>query len=204
MVKKVYLEINKNYGRLTLIKALPYSNDNGYSLSLCRCDCGNIIEAATCRVLSGLTRSCGCLRSDTSRSFNFAKWKQIRNGIRYGQLTVLVIAGKTEHNELIYRCQCDCGNETVVLGKRLVHKQVVSCGCAIKEEVHYKLRKKKSILPGTRFGSLRVLAPEGRNNTGAIKYKCACQCGNTASVLGPMLRDRTIRSCGCVFIEPKT
>lgn len=198
MVRKVYLESNKKYGRLTLIKPLPYSDHCGYSLSLCQCDCGKEVEVATSRVLHGITRSCGCLRSDIAKKYNLAKWKKVIPGLKYGRLLVQDVAGKTEDEELAYRCECDCGNEIVVLGKKLMNKSTSSCGC-VKEKINQqKSRRNKSIWPGTIFYQLKVIAPECRNNSGETIYKCTCQCGNKISVLSSMLRDGAIRDCGCL------
>lgn len=55
---------NKRFGRLKVIKLI---NDEGKSSWLCKCDCGKITNATTNRLLSGSTKSCGCLKKDTSR-----------------------------------------------------------------------------------------------------------------------------------------
>ena len=50
-------------------------------------------------------------------------------GQRYGKLLVL---GPAENigNRTAWRCRCDCGQETVVLTKRLREGHTVSCGCS--------------------------------------------------------------------------
>lgn len=50
-------------------------------------------------------------------------------GMRFGQLTVLGIAGKNKYNKYLYNCVCDCGKTKVTLGTRLVTGRCKSCGC---------------------------------------------------------------------------
>lgn len=55
--------VGMRFGRLTVLKALPKCDD--YSrLWECRCDCGavHIVRGASLR--RGLTKSCGCKRSE--------------------------------------------------------------------------------------------------------------------------------------------
>jgi len=70
----------------------------------CFCDCGEITEVATSNLLSGKTKSCGCLRSEMVAAKNFkhghsllssgayrswtAMWHRIRNFEEYSHLTV--------------------------------------------------------------------------------------------------------------------
>lgn len=51
-------------------------------------------------------------------------------GVRYGKLTVLALAGK-QGKDIMYRCQCDCGNVKDVAKNSLRNKSksVRSCGC---------------------------------------------------------------------------
>lgn len=55
-------------------------------------------------------------------------------GQRFGRLTVIGRAGiyrapDQETYCLTWRCRCDCGNETVVIGNNLKHGYTNSCGC---------------------------------------------------------------------------
>jgi hypothetical protein len=56
-------------------------------------------------------------------------------GNRYGRLVVLEYAGREEPLEAgqggpaRWLCQCDCGNQIAVRGKRLRVGRQVSCGC---------------------------------------------------------------------------
>jgi hypothetical protein len=69
-MKKVYInkEINKKYGRLIILKELPhkvYSNGATVRFVECKCECGNIKKISLQKVLTGYTKSCGCLMMET-------------------------------------------------------------------------------------------------------------------------------------------
>lgn len=51
------------------------------------------------------------------------------SGQRFGRLTVIEIVGSNKHKQIIWRCICDCGNETFVTATSLNQGNVRSCGC---------------------------------------------------------------------------
>ena len=61
------------------------------------------------------------------------KFKDLTGKI-YGRLTVISLDGFRNHNSY-WKCQCECGNETVVFGGSLNYGSVKSCGCLRKEVV---------------------------------------------------------------------
>lgn len=52
-----------------------------------------------------------------------------RVGKRYNKLTVVEQAGFSDRREKLWKCQCDCGNYTIVKGGNLTSGAVKSCGC---------------------------------------------------------------------------
>lgn len=50
-------------------------------------------------------------------------------GERYGRLTVLKCVGKDKHGRLMWECQCDCGQRTIVQSGNLRSGHTKSCGC---------------------------------------------------------------------------
>jgi len=67
-------------------------------------------------------------------------------GKRFGRLTVLERAGiyKSPDQEtymLTWRCKCDCGKETVVIGNNLKHGYTRSCGCLRAEKSKERMEK---------------------------------------------------------------
>lgn len=53
----------------------------------------------------------------------------IRNGGRFGMLTVIEQNGKNEKGQRLYRCRCDCGNEIMASGTALMWHVYRCCGC---------------------------------------------------------------------------
>lgn len=51
---------NKKFNFLLCIKNLK--NKGEYTIWLCRCDCGKYVELRTGHIISGNTKSCGCIR----------------------------------------------------------------------------------------------------------------------------------------------
>lgn len=50
-------------------------------------------------------------------------------GNKYGKLKVLYIYGKAKNRQIIWLCQCECGNYSRVRGDGLRNGKVLSCGC---------------------------------------------------------------------------
>lgn len=117
---------------------------------------------------------------------------------KFGKLLVLERAGSDNQRRALWKCQCDCGNITIVRGAFLRNGHTVSCGC---ERV---LSRGQRIIPmiGNKFGKLTVLSrvedyvsPQGQKQP---KYHCLCDCGNTVDIVAQSLRDGVTQSCGCI------
>lgn len=50
-------------------------------------------------------------------------------GNRYGRLTVMGFDGVNKYGNALWRCRCDCGNETILPGRSLRSGNTKSCGC---------------------------------------------------------------------------
>lgn len=107
------------FGKLIAIKPTKERGRDGSTVWLCRCDCGGEIAVALGRLMAGTRKSCGCLSHPPRKEFI---------GKRFGQLTVVGYAGK-QGGMHRWRCQCDCGNETVVGQTLLQNGKTKSCGC---------------------------------------------------------------------------
>lgn len=42
-------------------------------------------------------------------------------GMKFGYLTVLEMFGKDKYNKILWKCECECGNETIMHGRDLVN-----------------------------------------------------------------------------------
>jgi hypothetical protein len=58
-----------------------------------------------------------------------------RVGFRYGRLTVLQQAGRSESKKVLWACRCDCGEDTCVTAGDLTTGNTVSCGCYLQERI---------------------------------------------------------------------
>lgn len=159
---------------------------------LCECPyCSNEFIAARNDIVTGHTKSCGCL--------NYNRQREDLSGQRYGFLFI----EKLDHIHITpsgqkipyWLCLCDCGNKAVVSQNALKNGYVLSCGCFRKK----KLSKIKALdLTNRRFGMLLVLERiEGRTNHRNAIWKCLCDCGKICEVPSPYLLSYHTLSCGC-------
>lgn len=119
------------YNRLTAIKRV-YDGRKGVRY-LFKCDCGKEKVILKNAVVSGTTKSCGCLSNEKVRERCF---KDLA-GQKFGRLTALSV-DRNENGKTYWLCKCDCGNTHIVLANRLISGNTVSCGCH-KEEIKKKI-----------------------------------------------------------------
>lgn len=56
-------------------------------------------------------------------------------GKRYGRLVVVADAGSNKSGNKMWKCECDCGNMTIVCGSNLRGGVTKSCGCVPREKI---------------------------------------------------------------------
>jgi len=64
--------------------------------------------------------------------FNRGKGKDI-SGMTFGYLTALEPTNKRDRKDIVWRCQCKCGNTVELPATRLLVGNTLSCGCLLKE-----------------------------------------------------------------------
>lgn len=117
---------------------LEYKTDSYWN---CKCKCGKEKVIPGYELRKGHTLSCGCLKgkrlvkySPTAKGSSPTNKKNLV-GLRVGKLVVIKDSGqRTDHGEILWLCQCDCGNQTLVKTSHLVRKNrdgTSSCGCLI-------------------------------------------------------------------------
>ena len=142
MPKRIDIAVGSKFDRLLVIGDIE--NDK----LLCQCDCGKKVYVKKLYLLSGNTRSCGCLRVD-----NRTKLPDL-TGKKVGRLTVIKFdrsINRPNSNRINYWiCQCDCGNMKSV-GHRTLTKRtgLQSCGCLKREALI-----QKSIRPNAGFNKV--------------------------------------------------
>lgn len=111
----------KRFGKLIVIEKTDL-RIKGKIVWKCKCDCGNECFVQSNNLITGNTKSCGCL----------TRTKDL-TGKKFGRLTVLEKISKLGDSSVLYRCKCTCGNECTVYGQNLRRGDTRSCGCLKKE-----------------------------------------------------------------------
>lgn len=111
-------------------------------------------------------------------------------GQRFGHLTVLEITDQRKNRQVVWKCRCDCGNITYVVGQALRTGHTTTCGCSWKQE-------RAEDLKGKRFGKLTVLSRNyDKQSKDRISFwNCKCDCGNMRIVSSRMLRNGKTFAC---------
>lgn len=183
--------IGMKFGKLEVIEFAGYKKGKYHSKAYwkCRCDCGKEKEIAATQLLSGITKSCGCLHREN-------KEKEDIVGKKFNRLTAIKrVYG--EGNGIRYLFKCDCGKEKVILKNAVVSGKTKSCGCLSNEKVRERCAKD---LTGKKFNRLTALKID-RIESGKTYWLCKCDCGNTCSVLTNRLTSGHTQSCGCIKKE---
>ena len=114
-----------------------------------------------------------------------------RTGQQYGQLTVLGFdhIDKGKQNTAYWKCRCSCGKECIVASNSLASGNTKSCGCRPRNTKDHT---------GKRFGRLTAVERLPHYKDGRTYYRCICDCGAEAIVLGGFLASGQTKSCGCL------
>ena len=102
------------------------------------CDCGTkdvVVKGSYLRV--GRIQSCGCYNKETSHDKNMNDL----TGQKYGMLTVIEeVKDVRKNGSIVWRCVCECGNETIVSSNALRGGNTISCGCLTSKN-EWRIRK---------------------------------------------------------------
>lgn len=120
--------IGKRYGRLEVLSFYKTIKDKGHYI--CRCDCGNIKTIQRTSLISGSTKSCGCLNAEV------VKQNKIENilGQKFGRLEVISFSDSRK-GIAHWACRCDCGKVKIVSGISIRGGNTKSCGCLQSESI---------------------------------------------------------------------
>lgn len=190
--------LGEKFGRLKVIKYLGL-NEDGKTIWKCECECGNIKTIRGSALLSGRTKSCGCLQKDINKENSF---KDI-TGKRYGRLVVMSYNGLNKKGKREWNCKCDCGNEVSVLVTNLTKNKTKSCGCLAKDVTKKYFAEKRKYIIGKRFGKLIVDFETEEVRNGSPCYSCICDCGKRVIVTMQHLVQNHTKSCGCLVKNRK-
>lgn len=152
----------------------------------CRCDCGTEKEVRGSDLKNGKSTSCGCLRKEGKKDLTNEK---------FGRLIAIEPVGKDKYKNILWKCLCDCGNETIVAATQLRQGKTRSCGCLQRDRTSETTKKD---LTGKRFGHWTVIKQTEDYILGQpVFWDCVCDCGTKASVCAGNLLTGASQSCGC-------
>lgn len=122
-------------------------------------------------------------------------------GLVTGYLTVIERVGRNPKGEILWRCECKCGNknhiithQALVTSKRQGEgKCIRNCGC---------IGRTGNDLTGKRFGRLLAVKciPKRTKGQNTI-WLCQCDCGKVKEVETRHLVKGSTKSCGCLYEE---
>jgi hypothetical protein len=117
----------ERFGRLMAIEPIPgtYSPVKWR----CICDCGRETRSSGSHLRGGRTQSCGCAYTPPKVRKPRGDFIDILDQV-FGRLTVVERVGA---RPVKWRCKCECGGETITLGRSLREGHTRSCGCLIGE-----------------------------------------------------------------------
>lgn len=185
-------ETGKKYGRL-YVDSFAYAKKSGNGTRCiwnCVCDCGNRIQVDGYLMRKGITKSCGCLRSELSSE----RRQEDLTGQRFTKLLVLKKA-YTKNDSVYWECQCDCGKICYVQTRKLKCGDTKSCGCIIKDIMGPKLYRD---ITGLRSGRLLAIEPTDQRMHRQVLWRCKCDCGGETYVTTTDFLNKHVMSCGCL------
>lgn len=116
--------VGKKFGRLTVIEMVGERVTGRHPKWMCACDCGSKCVKTSVALRNGREPSCGCSAKD------FQREKHSLIGKKFGRLTVLSHTGESNASRnIVWKCLCDCGNESLVSSQNLNSGSTKSCGC---------------------------------------------------------------------------
>lgn len=112
----------------------------------CKCDCGQECDVIGSHLISGHTKSCGCIAIEHIQKQGQKKFIDLTGQI-FGRLAVIkrvedYITSNNNHY-IQYLCQCNCENHTLikVIGSNLKNGNTSSCGCIGQSKGEYIIGK---------------------------------------------------------------
>lgn len=110
-----------------LIKRTERKGSKYYAVFKCSF-CGQEFETCINSIVSGHTRSCGCLNTQQRKITGKNNAKDISNQ-RFGKLIAIKPTEERSQRKIKWLCKCDCGNFIKVSISDLLNGHTKSCGC---------------------------------------------------------------------------
>ena len=156
--------VGQKWGMLTAVEFSHYvkrPHSTQRQVWLFRCDCGTEKKIEMGNVRSGATRSCGCMQNpgiDIS-------------GERFGRLQAIRPTGKKDkYFNILWECQCDCGNTAIAATNFLRNGSIKSCGCLHREANQLKIGAPTEEMMATRLLATKVPSKANTSGTVGVSY----------------------------------
>lgn len=121
--------IGQKFNRLTVIEEYKECTPREV---LCECECGNKVRLIKTEVMSGGTKSCGCLKSEVTSKINTKDWAGYKND--YG-VELIEQDYKNDAGTWMWKCRCPfCGSIFTCLPADVASNKRASCGCLVKSK----------------------------------------------------------------------
>ena len=119
------------FGRLTVLVRDGSKRYGRASLSQwsCVCECGNFKTVLGQSLMTGDTKSCGCLHSESATKNGIDGFIDLTDQ-EFGQLVVICRASVVGRGNVRWLCACSCGSLTILGGNQITKETTISCGCA--------------------------------------------------------------------------
>lgn len=118
--------IGNKYGRLTILEIIPGTRPTKVR---CICDCGNEHVCDQTDVVSGHTKSCGCLWHDAISASNTKDWA---GHVSAHGIELLYQEYMNKNGQWLWKCRCGiCKNEFIALPAKVNNGHITSCGCRV-------------------------------------------------------------------------
>ena len=168
MPNKIKDITGQKFGHTTAIR--PTDKRAGSSVVWeCKCDCGNVHESSSSHLKSGSTNSCGCWRKKRAAQLGMEMAKDLKGQI-FGRLTAIRPSGKRRNGNVLWECECICGNLVEVPARNLANGESRSCGClkldVLSETGKKNANKKFVFIEGTSISKIKSKKPSVNSKTG--------------------------------------
>lgn len=166
---------------------LTVKSYEGSSRWACVCECGTAKIVLGQSLRRGATKSCDA-NKHMGRHHAFIDL----TGQKFGKWTVLC-ESTTQKG---WKCRCECGTESVVLGQSLREGRSKSCGCTVEslQAAGAWRTKKGHDLTGFNIGFLTYIRQANIDGRYAL-WQCAC--GNVKIAKRSNVLSGQVKSCGC-------
>jgi len=168
----------QTFGHLTAISWTEERKDRSVVWE-CKCSCGKRAKASAVDLRRGRAKHCGC--------YPKGKIKDLR-GQTFGHLTVISLTEERMGSNVVWECECICGERTKVSSEHLRIGRLKSCGCP---------GVSSRDLRGQTFGHFTAISSTEERIRGSVVWECECSCGEKIKLSSAVLKRRPTKGCGC-------